>query len=420
MGVGGISSYGTGGYYNYQTTLNQVRLQQALSKNSRFQQTVQPVQSVNPSSSAFGSSSMDFLKSYSSTMTDYMQSSNELREINRGGVMNDLSVSSSDTAVAEAVERYPARVAKDITLDVTQIASAQVNSSDGVRGSAAAESSMDFSVIGNRGNAVSVSVDKNFEDGSTKSNRQMLKEAAAQINSKSEAGVKAFVEDKDGVSTLRIQGTKTGKDNSFSVTGSLGAAEGLDSVKEAAQDAIYTVTENGRTADHTSSTNNVKLDNARIGLTLKSAGEATISAGADNEKIFSAVEDLIESHNNALELLKDNASRGSGVTEQLKSMVRGLASDQTLEKVGIDTKKDGTLTLDKDKLKKSLKEDPKLTRDILGGSSSVAQTGFDKASQGLRKSASSLLGNELNTYSRTGGYSMSGFSTLGYMMNYLI
>lgn len=426
-GINGISR----SYYTYQSDMNQIRLQQALRNNTRYQQTIQPVDKIN---SSYNKSSMDFLKEYNSTMSDLMQSSNALRQSNNSGVLNQMTVSSSDQSVAEATQKYKVRNSKEITVDVAQIAAAQENASSGIKASDIATESMDFSVTDGTGNSVSVQVNMVKDDGTGKTNREMLKEAAAQIN-QANTGVKAVVVEKDGVSNIQLQGKETGARNSFEVSGDMGAAQGLENVSKSAQDAVYSVTEGNTTREYQSASNSVSVDYARIGLNLKSAGKTTIAAQPDAKKVVSAVEDLVGSYNQALKVLNDNADRGSGVMNQLRSMVNGLSSEQTLGKLGISTKKDGTLVLDKSVLEKNLKENPEFTKEVLGGNYSVAQTGFQKASSAMRANAASLISNDLkeleqdvisdpfnfmNMYSRTGAYNMSNYNALGLMMNYLV
>lgn len=426
-GINGISR----SYYTYQSDMNQIRLQQALRNNTRYQQTIQPVDKIN---SSYNKSSMDFLKEYNSTMSDLMQSSNALRQSNNSGVLNQMTVSSSDQSVAEATQKYKVRNSKEITVDVAQIAAAQENASSGIKASDIATESMDFSVTDGTGNSVSVQVNMLKDDGTGKTNREMLKEAAAQIN-QANTGVKAVVVEKDGVSNIQLQGKETGARNSFEVSGDMGAAQGLENVSKSAQDAVYSVTEGNTTREYQSASNSVSVDYARIGLNLKSAGKTTIAAQPDTKKVVSAVDDLVGSYNQALKVLNDNADRGSGVMNQLRSMVNGLSSEQTLGKLGITTKKDGTLVLDKSVLEKNLKENPEFTKEVLGGNYSVAQTGFQKASSAMRANAASLISNDLkeleqdvisdpfnfmNMYSRTGAYNMSNYNALGLMMNYLV
>lgn len=435
MAIRGIGSYGMSSYFNYQSTINQMRLRSALSKNTRYQQAVQPVHSVNSVSISDGSSSIDFLTSYNSAMSDLMQSSNTLREINRSGVMNEMEVTSSDTSIAEAQERYTIRSGKELTVDVAQIATSQENLSSGAVSTAKADSGMNFTIADSVGKTVDITISQNYDNGNQKTNHQMLKEAAAQINSQTDVKVKAYVEEKDGISTLRLKGTETGQNNTFSVTGTLGAAAGAENVSKASQDAVYTVTSDGQTFNRRSSANDVTVDYGRIGMKLKSAGTVTVSAQADNEKIISAVEDLTHSYNNALKLLNDNAGRGTGVINQLSSFVRGLASEKSLNGAGISTNKDGTLKLDKDALRDNLKKDPQFTKELLGGNYSVAQTVFTKAAQALKTNAGSLIGNDLKEmqyqsdndpfnfmymYSRNGAYNMNNYNALGLMINYLV
>ena len=112
-----------------------------------------------------------------------------------------------------------------------------------------------------------------------------------------------------------------------------------------------------------------------------------------------------------------------------------VAGSTDMEQAGISTNKDGTLSLDKEKLAKSLKEDPDLTLDILSGNNGIAQTVFNRASSAMRSSASSLLSNDLaqvdqmqytdpfsfmNMYSKNGAKNLNNYYALGMMMNYLV
>lgn len=429
MAINGIGSRGYGNYYNYQSSVNSIRLQQALARNPKY---VQAVEAVNKVGSSFTSSSMDFLKRYSSTMSDVMQSANSLRDVNSSSVTKDLTVTSSDTAVATATERYSMRTEKDITVDVNQLAAAQQNVSEGISGSAAATADMDFTVESKAG-SVNVQVNALKEDGSAKTNREMLRDAAKQIN-KSDAGVLATVKEKDGVATLELTGRKTGSVNSFSVSGDMGAASGAQNIASAAQNAEYVVTEGDVSKTRESASNNIQLEMGRIGVTLKSTGSATISSQVDSEKIASSVSDLLNSYNKALTYLNNNAEHGSGVYNQIAKFANNLASGKTLEKIGITTEKDGTLSLDKDVLKKALKDDPSLTKELISGSYGIAQTAFNRASSAMTANSASLINNDLksfeqesmndpfnfmNLYSRSGAYNMNNYYSVGLMMNFL-
>lgn len=432
MAINGISSYGMSGYYDYQAAISRARLQQALSRNPRI---VSAVESVNKVSSNFKSSSMDFLKSYNTVMSDVMQSANSLRGVNSSGIMNDYDVSSSDAAVAAVSERYALRSEKDFTLDVDQIAAAQENVSSGVRGGDIASENMDFTLesVSGKFDSLQIQVSSQNEDGSRKTNRQMLREAARQINAGG-ADVTASVVEKDGLSVLALKGRNTGTGAAFRISGQTGSASGIENADVEAQNAQYTVTDGDTSRTYTSQSNQIQLDYGKINATLKGTGTTTVSSKVDDSKIISAVSDLVTSYNKALTFLNDNAEHGSGVIRQLSSFAGDLASDKTLKMAGITTKKDGTLSLDKDALKKSLTENPSLTRSILSGAGSVSQTAFNRATSAMSANSASLISNDLteidqNSYMdpvnlmsmyAKNGRMMSNYNAVGLLMNFMV
>lgn len=432
MAINGIGS-GMGGYFDYYATLSQYRLQNALAQNPKFNSSITPVSSVSSNGSSFKSDSMDFLKSYNSSMSNLLTTANSLKNVNSKTTLNDFEVTSSDNAVASVSEHYQMREAKKMELNVEQLAAAQQNVSTGISGGAAASSDMSFSVRGISGTA-DVQVSMYGEDGAVKTNKQMLEEAASQINS-SKSGVSASVVTKDGISSLELTSSDTGTNSTFTVSGELGAAAGLDKVSAEAQNAVYTVTENGQERKYSSQSNDVRLDYGRIDATLKQEGTTEISSAVSDEKIISRVSDMVDSYNSSLKMLNDNADHGSGVMRQLRSFAMDVAGSTDMEQAGISTNKDGTLSLDKEKLAKSLKEDPDLTLDILSGNNGIAQTVFNRASSAMRSSASSLLSNDLaqvdqmqytdpfsfmNMYSKNGAKNLNNYYALGMMMNYLV
>ncbi len=442
MGVGGIGSSYMSSYLNYSSTINQLRLQQALQRYQANTQAVTPVQRVssyNGSRGTYSASGKSFLKEYNSTMSDLMQSANTLRASNSSGVVNDLVLGSSDASVVTAESRYGISSVKDLTVDVEQIAKAQINQSEGVAASARASSGMDFSIASQKASggssSISVHVDAKNERGITRTNREMLTEAARQIN-QARGDVQASVVEKDGKVSLQLTGKSTGAGNTYEVNGNTGGIEGLDRTVQASQDARYSITRNGSTQNYTSSDNKVSLDLGRVNATLKSEGSATISPQRDSDKIISAVEELVKNYNNAVELLGRNMDRGPGVTNQLRNMVRGLGSTQSLEKAGITKNDDGTLSFDKEALTENLKKDPNLVNNIISGQNGIAQTAYNRASSGLQTNSASLLQNDLNqrtsdlmmtdsyhflnSFSRAGAHNLSNYMALGLMMDYLV
>ena len=433
MAINGVNSYM--GYYNYQASINNFRLSQALANNQRFTQAMSSVSgsSSNSYRNTSLTSSMAFVKNYSSSMSDLMGSANTLRSAHQSGVMNDYVVSSSDASVAKATEKLTVRNAQQMDFDVQQLAAAQVNVSEGVKASDKASSDMDFTV-GNALNSVNVKVSAVNSDGSAKTNADMLKEAADQIN-RGTSNVKASVVQKDGVASLQLEGKYTGAANSFEVTGNLGAAAGADTVKTEAANSKYSVTVGGKTTQHESYSNDVYADSYRIGVELKGVGKTTIKADVDSDKIATALSDLVGSYNSSLKLLNDNYDRGTGVDKQLRNLVAGLGSEQSLKQLGITVNKDATLSFDKDAFAKNMKENPSLTRSLISGPGGIADRAFSKGSTGMNVSSSSLINGDLasaqeesitnpmnafSSYSRSGAYAMNNYAAVGMMLNYLI
>lgn len=429
MGINGINSYGMG-FYNYQSSINNIRLTQALSNNSKLSQYASsPVSSVKNSFE----SSMSFVKKYTSSMSSLLGAASVLKTSNHSGAMKDLAVTSSDESIATAEAKFALRNAQDIQLDVKQLAQAQSNVSNSVKASDMAQADMNFTVNAGMG-SVDVKISSANADGTSKTNVQMLREAADKINSSSYANVKANVIQKDGNVSLELTGKSTGTDSAFFVSGDLGAAAGIDTAKTTASNALYSVTTNGKTTNYESSRNDVTVDFTRIGVNLKGVGKTTIKADVDVEKLSSAVSDLVDSYNASLKLLNDNYDRGTGVEKQLRNLVAGLGSEQSLEKLGITVNKDATLNFDKTVLAKSMKEDPKLTKNLISGPGGLADKAFNKATNGINTNSSSLINGDIESmkadsisspynvfsmYSRSGAYTMSNYYAVGMMMNYL-
>lgn len=433
MAINGVNSYM--GYYNYQASINNFRLTQALASNQRFTQAISSASgsSSNSYRNTSLTSSMAFVKNYSSSMSDLMGSANALKSANQSGVMNDYVVSSSDASVAKATEKLTVRNAQQMDFDVQQLAAAQVNVSEGVKASDKAESDMDFTV-GNAVNSVNVKVNATNSDGTSKTNVQMLKEAADQIN-RGTSNVKASVVQKDGVASLQLEGKYTGAANTFDVSGNLGAAAGADTVKTEAANSKYSITSGGKTTQHESYSNDVYADSYRIGVELKGVGKTTIKADVDSDKIASALSDLVGSYNSSLKLLNDNYDRGTGVDKQLRNLVAGLGSEQSLKQLGITVNKDATLSFDKDVFAKNMKDNPSLTRSLISGPGGIADRAFNKGSGGMSVNSSSLINNDLmgaqtesitnpmnafSSYSRSGAYAMNNYAAVGMMLNYLV
>lgn len=442
MAIGGIGSYGLNSLYSYQSTINSLRLTQALSRNPKMNQTSSSTSASSVvSKKAANNANVAFVNEYAGSMTDLMQAANALKGSNKSGAMSDLAVTSSDEKVATASGKLLLKSDKDFKLDVEQIAQAQVNVSEGVKASAYANSGMNFTV-GDDKNSVNVQVSAVKANGGSKTNAQMLREAADQIN-KSKANVTASVVEKDGVASLQLESKETGIGHRFEVSGEMGAAAGAENVKTEAANAKYSVTSSGMTTEYESESNTVSVGYVGVSAELKGTGQTTLKADVDTGKVASALGDLVDAYNSSLKFLNDNFDRGSGVGRQMQSLLTGLGSEQSLKQMGISVNKDGTLSFSESALQKNMAKDPSLTRDLISGTGGLADRLFNKASNGLNMSSDSLTNYSsvsgisgsygsssaksatnpyavLGMYSRSGVYNMSNYNAVGMMMNYLI
>ena len=435
MAINGIGS-SFNNMYSLQNNYNNYRLQMALAKSglSNTNRTTAGT-GTSTGTSAAANGSVDFLKRYNTVMADLLCSANALMGANTSGVMNDLSVSSSDTDVAQASIQYRTRTmtAKDMQVDVRQLAQAQQNTGNEVMGAQEAEGNMNFQIESAQGGVINVNVNSLYDDGTTKSNRQMLREAAQQINS-AKGNVSAKVVENDGKVSLQITGKETGLQNAFTVSGEMGAAKGAEREAVSAQNALYNVTENGVTKSYASDTNSVSLDLGRIGLQLKDTGSVNISTAPDTKKLVSAVEKLAESYNSAIAFLGSNTGRGSGVERQLRNLLLGIAPEKSLDLLGITTNSDGTLKVNTETLTEKLNEEPGLARDIIGGANGMGARAYNKAQSAMGVNSVSLINNDLKTaeeenmtnefnfmnmFARSGAYNMNNYYALGLMVNYL-
>ncbi len=444
MAISGIGSYGLNSLYSYQSSINSLRLTQALSNNPRLNQSYSSSSTSSViSRKAAMNANVSFVKDYSSTMSDLMNAANELRSSNKNGAMSDLAITSSDNSIATASGKLLVKNDKEYELSVEQIAQAQVNVSDGVKGSEYAKSAMNFTV-GDGKNSVNVRVGTTKANGGSRTNAQMLQEAADQIN-KSKVGVTASVVQKDGVASLQLEGKSTGEGKDFTVSGELGAAAGADNVKTEAANAKYSVTVDGRTTEYESDKNNVSIGYYGVDVELKKAGEATLKAGVNSGNVASALGDLVDAYNSSLRFLNDNYDKGTGVGRQLRNMITGIGSEQSLKQLGITVNKDATLSFSKSTFEKNMQKDPSLTKSLVSGMGGIADRMFNKASSAMNVRSRSLINGSgsdtfsgsssgssssmsaatnpysvLGMYSKSGAYNMSNYYAVGMMMNYLI
>ncbi len=137
-----------------------------------------------------------------------------------------------------------------------------------------------------------------------------------------------------------------------------------------------------------------KLSDWNAGNLLR--GESGEVTEESIQETVSAAREMVESHNNALSTLNDNAERGPAVQEQMMRMVDDPASQEAMAMVGISMNDDGTMSLDEEVLTQALSTENvgghELSADILGD---IARDIQSDAQAGLRESAQELVSNDI-------------------------
>ncbi|WP_373263682.1 flagellar filament capping protein FliD [Hungatella hathewayi] len=432
MAINGIYGFSNS---NYQSIAGLLQL--SGSRSTAKYQAVSPIKPVEPVSSKTSAyaDTVDFLNSYNKELTELEKISSKLQESSRDSVFSDYTAKSSDSGIAEVKNTYRLKPDTEITLEVNSMAKAQKNTSGLHDSQRQVESGadMNFQISSEQG-TVSVSVSSMNENGTQKTYNQMYQEAAKAINSDPGSGVTASVVNQEGKVSLVLAAKDTGTGQGFTVSGDTGAADNLAAVSEAAENAVYTVTQDDVSYTGSSESNKISLDYGRMEAEIKGTGTAQISVGTDTDKIVSSVEDLVKQYNSVTNVLKDNVDRGTGAEAQYESFKRGMADDKTLKHLGITYNKDGNLELDKDTLKKALAEDYEGTKALIGGQFGIAGRASQKADSALTAPVQRIVNKDLassastrseqsisfehfSDFARSGPYNLGNYYALGLMLN---
>ncbi len=411
MAISGIGSYN----YQYASSLNQMRwLEYSKNSASAAEEAKKKLESGSSSSSTSSvkssySSTESFLRDYQSELTALESAASKLIYGNSKNVFTDFKAASTNEDVATVKGNWRLNGNTDITLNVTSLAQAQKNESAAHYSQEKVEAGadMEFKITGASGMSAEISISSTNKDGSARTYNDMYQDAAKAINANSHLGVRATVSNVEGKVSLVLTAKDTGESKGFTVEGKTGAAAGIENASVAAQDAVYSVTENGYTQEYRSSTNDITLDYGRIDAKLKATGETNVYTGVDEDDVVAAVKDLVDKYNSVTSMLSANAGRGSGAASHLASFQRGMADKKTLAAIGINFDEYGKMHVDEDKLKESLENDYNWTRDMIGGQFGIAQKAATRADSALSDSVQSIVDKDLSNGQGSGSDSDS-------------
>jgi flagellar hook-associated protein 2 len=269
------------------------------------------------------------------------------------------------------------------TLEVTQLAQGQ-------------KSRLDASNL-TGGGAIEFSFADSSKNFSVTPSGSSLTSIANAINQAGK-GVTATIVNGDSGQQLVLTG-ETGSENAFSVGGA-GVTGSVSSV-QTAQDAQLKL--DGIAI--TSSSNNIKDAVTGVSLQLKGTNvgaPTTMTVEADyGDKLQKGMEDFVKAFNDVINTVKtlgaydddkntDGALNGNRILRETETTLRGLVFDQNsaytdqngesmmLSKMGITFQKDGTLSLDSDKLKDAINKDPTLAANFSAEIGNRFNAGLDR------------------------------------------
>lgn len=396
---------------------------------------IKAVESVSSKTSSY-SDTIKFLQNYNKELTELEKTASRLQESDRNSVFNDYRMTSSNSSVAEATGTYRLQPETAITLEVNSTAKAQKNVSKSHNSQDFVEdgADMNFTISSDRGDT-SVSITGMNDNGTKKTYNQMYQEAAKMINSDPGSGVTASVVNEEGKVSLVLEGKEKGVSHSFTVSGTVGSADGLASVSEAAEDTVYTVTQDGVSYTGRSESNRISLDYGRIEAEIKGTGKTELSVEADPDKIVSAVRDLVDQYNSVTDTLHENTDRGTGAAAQYETFNRGMAAEKTLNYLGITYNKSGKMELNEETLKSVLKDDYEGTKELIGGQFGIASKIAQRTDSALSSPVQRIVNKDLastassasseqklsfqyfSNFARSSPYSLGNYYTVGLLLN---
>lgn len=361
-------------------------------------------------------SALGNLKSLISTLNGSLQA------LQSGGALQKMQASSSDNGVL-SVSAGSSASAGSYQVEVLSLAAAQKLGSSGFANAAT-------TAVGT--GTLSFSVNGSTFDVAIDSSHNTLNGIRDAINGATgNSGVNAAIVNADDGAHLVLTARQTGLANAITVTQS-GGDGGLAALAYDPGNGVNALTQLNPAADasvkidgylHASASNTLTtaIDGLSLKLTEAQPGTpVTVTVSADAAGATSAIKSFVESYNNLVtgiagmtaydaEAKKAGALLGNAAVNAISQNLRrivgstasGAGSFDTLAKIGISSKADGTLTLDASKLSTALQSDIDDVSQLFSasdgiasrmgtavssflGSDGVIQSGTDSANGGIR------------------------------------
>lgn len=326
---------------------------------------VQTLQSQLKTQKARLAAQQNALKALKSNLTDFRSALTNLNKSSSG--MLKTSASMSVENMTKATTTSDARKGT-YNLFIEQLASSHQVAYDGLKDSDVkdATGSMNIEI-----NGKSIAIDMDGVDS--------LAGLAKAINGMDgNPGVTASLVRTGGEVRLMLSSDKSGAENAITLTGQPAAMNSVSTISAAQDSIVYLGDPQNGGMQITNSTNT--LTNLIDGVTLElnqthKTGDAPlrINVGVDTSETQAQVNTFVESYNKLVTALGALTASGSSSTDrgafagdasitslrrELNDMLRTSIDGMDITQFGLSADKDGKLTLDSDKLKEKLTDDP--------------------------------------------------------------
>lgn len=335
---------------------------------------VQTLQSQLKTQKARLTAQQNALKALKSNLTDFRSALTNLNKSSSG--MLKTSASMSVENMAKATTTSDARKGT-YNLFIEQLASSHQVAYDGLKDDDVknATGSMNIEI-----NGKSIAIDMDGVDS--------LAGLAKAINGMDgNPGVTASLVRTGGEVRLMLSSDKSGAENAITLTGQPAAMNSVSTISAAQDSIVYLGDPQNGGMQITNSTNT--LTNLIDGVTLElnqthKTGDAPlrINVGVDNTETQAQVNTFVESYNKLVTALGALTASGSSSTDrgafagdasitslrrELNDMLRTSIDGFDITQFGLAADKDGKLTLDSDKLKEKLTDDPGKLNALFNG-----------------------------------------------------
>ncbi|MFC1824483.1 flagellar filament capping protein FliD [Thermodesulfobacteriota bacterium] len=322
----------------------------------------------------FSAESTEALTKLYNEVSDLASKATKLTPTHMDSVFNDRTAISSDinvlTATAwDAFSQNTGATEASYEISVSQLAQAQKNTGLELN-------SADSSVIGLGINTFNINVNGQDHELSIEvvggdTNEVVLQKIETAIN-ESALGITAEVIDNNTIGTqnLIIESDNTGLANAFTisdVSGNAIAATATNTISTEAQDAVYSVEGVGQT----SGTNTIYLDDGRVAISLKGAGEAVLKVAPNENEVNNSISTFVSEINSFIDFNKNN---GDYIKEDVLSSVNSFISGHRieLESMGITQDEVGKLEIDSEKLTAAVNQNLSGIKEVFGGFDGLA------------------------------------------------